>query len=67
MQACQDLPDAFLMLGLDACRGSVSEQPLQPTMPETLYHEATVTRHVAGVKGFLSLAERTDQRRYSVR
>lgn len=52
MQACQDQPDAFLMLCLDTCCGSFGEEPLQTTMPETLYHENTVTRYVSRGKLF---------------
>ena len=54
MQACEKQPDAFLMLGMDARLGSFGKEPLQTAMPETLYHEATVTRYVSGVKVFLS-------------
>ena len=55
MQACEDQPNAFRMFGRDTCRRPFSEEPLQSTMPKFLYHVATVTRHVSGVKRFLSL------------
>ena len=52
MQACQNQPDTFVMLGLDASRGPFGEEPLQATVSETPYHEVTVTRYVSGVKSF---------------
>ena len=55
MQACEDQPNAFQMPGWDACRGPFSKEPLQSTMTKSLYHAANVTRHVSGVKHFLSL------------